>query len=69
MPGLYFAIPGDAGYTLGSLTVRLVADAMLGRTPELPIAEFSPTRFAVTARGAHIGAPCGMAALAGPKHI
>ena len=27
VPGLYFAIPGDAGYTLGPLTARLVADA------------------------------------------
>jgi glycine/D-amino acid oxidase-like deaminating enzyme len=41
VPGLYFAIPGDAGYTLGPLTARLVADSMLGRAPELPIEDYS----------------------------
>jgi glycine/D-amino acid oxidase-like deaminating enzyme len=46
VPGLYFAIPGDAGYTLGPLTARLVADAMLGRALELPIDRFTPERFA-----------------------
>jgi glycine/D-amino acid oxidase-like deaminating enzyme len=40
VPGLYFAIPGDAGYTLGPLTARLVADSMLGRAPELPIEDY-----------------------------
>lgn len=40
VPGLYFAIPGDAGYTLGPLTARLVADSMLGRAPELPIGDY-----------------------------
>ena len=46
IPGLFFAIPGDAGYTLGPLTARLVADTMLGRTPEMPIAKYSADRFA-----------------------
>ncbi len=45
-PGLFVAIPGDAGYTLGPLCARLVADAMLTRAPELPLADFSPARFA-----------------------
>jgi glycine/D-amino acid oxidase-like deaminating enzyme len=40
VPGLYFAIPGDAGYTLGPLTAQLVTDSMLGRAPELPIEEY-----------------------------
>ena len=40
VPGLYFAIPGDAGYTLGPLIARLVADSMLGRAPELPIEDY-----------------------------
>jgi glycine/D-amino acid oxidase-like deaminating enzyme len=45
VPGLYFAIPGDAGYTLGPLTARLVADYLLGRTPEFPLDEFAAGRF------------------------
>ena len=45
-PGLFVAIPGDAGYTLGPLCARLVADAMLGRTPEVPLGPYSPARFA-----------------------
>jgi len=46
IPGLFFAIPGDAGYTLGPLTARLVADTMLDRAPEMPIAKYSADRFA-----------------------
>ena len=46
VPGLYVALPGDAGYTLGPLCARLVADAMLGAAPQLPIEEYSPARFA-----------------------
>ncbi len=45
IPGLFFAIPGDAGYTLGPLTARLVADAMRGRAPEMPITDYSADRF------------------------
>ncbi len=45
-PGLFIAVPGDAGYTLGPLTARLVADAMLGRQPTEDLAPFSPSRFA-----------------------
>jgi glycine/D-amino acid oxidase-like deaminating enzyme len=69
VPGLYIAIPGDAGYTLGPLTARLIADTMLGRSPELPIDEFSLARFAATARAAHAGALCGTVPLVGPQHI
>jgi glycine/D-amino acid oxidase-like deaminating enzyme len=46
VPGLFFAIPGDAGYTLGPFTARLVADAIQGRAPGIPITEFSADRFA-----------------------
>ena len=45
VPGLFFAIPGDAGYTLGPLTARLVADTMLGRAPEAPIGDYTADRF------------------------
>lgn len=46
VPGLFVAIPGDAGYTLGPLSARLVADVVLGRTPSEDISLFSPGRFA-----------------------
>jgi glycine/D-amino acid oxidase-like deaminating enzyme len=45
IPGLFVAIPGDAGYTLGPLSARLVADVMLGRKPGEDLAPFSPERF------------------------
>ena len=45
VPGLFFAIPGDAGYTLGPLTARLVADTMLGHAPEAPIGNYTADRF------------------------
>jgi len=43
--GLYFAIPGDAGYTLGPLTARLAADCIQGRTPGEDISSCDPDRF------------------------
>jgi glycine/D-amino acid oxidase-like deaminating enzyme len=46
VPGLFVAIPGDAGYTLGPLSARLVADVILGRAPDEDISLFSPGRFA-----------------------
>jgi glycine/D-amino acid oxidase-like deaminating enzyme len=46
VPGLYIAVPGDAGYTLGPLSARLVADTMLGRTPDEDMSIFTPDRFA-----------------------
>ena len=45
LPGLHFAIPGDAGFTLGPYRARLVVDAMLGRSPDYPLKSFSPARF------------------------
>ena len=45
IPGAFVAIPGDAGYTLGPLSARLVADAVLGRRPAEDLAPFSPSRF------------------------
>jgi glycine/D-amino acid oxidase-like deaminating enzyme len=46
VPGLYFAIPGDAGYTLGPLTGRLAAESVLGRAPSEDISMCAPERFA-----------------------
>jgi glycine/D-amino acid oxidase-like deaminating enzyme len=46
IPGLYFAIPGDAGYTLGPLTGRLSAECVLGRAPSADISVCRPDRFA-----------------------
>lgn len=48
-PGLFVALPGDAGYTLGPLVARLVADHLLGRRPELDLAAFSVDRFRTAA--------------------
>ena len=45
VPGLFVAIPGDAGYTLGPLTARLTADLVLGRRPSEDVGAFSPDRF------------------------
>lgn len=46
VPGLYIAIPGDAGYTLGPLSARLAAETILGRAPSEDISPCSPERFA-----------------------
>ena len=43
--GLFFAVPGDAGYTLGPLVGRLAACAMLGRDGGFDIVRFSAARF------------------------
>jgi len=45
-PGLYYAIPGTGGYTLGPISARLVADCVLGRDPGEDLASCSPDRFA-----------------------
>ena len=45
MPGLYFTVPGDAGFTLGPYCARLVVDAMLGRAPDYPLRQFTVARF------------------------
>jgi glycine/D-amino acid oxidase-like deaminating enzyme len=46
LPGLFLAVPGDAGYTLGPLVGELAAGALLGRR-DLPfdIAPYSAARF------------------------
>lgn len=46
VPGLHFAIPGDAGYTLGPLSARMVADMVLGHDPGEDMTDYSPARFA-----------------------
>jgi glycine/D-amino acid oxidase-like deaminating enzyme len=45
VPGLFFAIPGDAGYTLGPLSAQLVADTVLGRDPGEDMTDYTPMRF------------------------
>lgn len=49
LPGLFLAIPGDAGYTLGPLVGELAAGALLGRR-DLPfdIAPYSAARFTLS---------------------
>ena len=47
VPDLFIALPGDAGYTLGPVCARLLADTLLGRPAEHPLEDFSPDRFAV----------------------
>ena len=44
-PGVTFAVPGDAGYTLGPLVAGLAAACVLGRPPPLPIDRYRPDRF------------------------
>lgn len=44
--GGFVAIPGDAGYTLGPLSARAVADAVLGHDPAIDLSDYSPDRFA-----------------------
>jgi len=44
-PGVFLAIPGDAGYTLAPYCARLVVDQMSGRSSDFPLEFFSPRRF------------------------
>ena len=46
VPGVTFAVPGDAGYTLGPLSARIAADLILGRHPPVDPAPYTPARFA-----------------------
>ena len=46
LPGIFVAIPGDAGYTLGPYCARLVVEQMSGRSPDYSLEHFSPRRFA-----------------------
>jgi glycine/D-amino acid oxidase-like deaminating enzyme len=43
--GVTFAVPGDAGYTLGPLCARIAADLVVGRSPSVDPAPYSPDRF------------------------
>ena len=52
LPGLYFAIPGDAGYTLGPYCARIVVEHMAGRDTGVSIDMFSPMRFKTDYSGA-----------------
>jgi glycine/D-amino acid oxidase-like deaminating enzyme len=45
VPGLHVAIPGDAGYTLGPLSGKMVADMVLGRDPGEDMSDYTPMRF------------------------
>lgn len=45
-PEVIFAVPGDAGYTLGPLIGALAAACVLDRPPPLPIDRYRPGRFA-----------------------
>jgi glycine/D-amino acid oxidase-like deaminating enzyme len=42
---LHVAIPGDAGYTLGPLSGKMVADMVLGRDPGEDMSDYTPMRF------------------------
>jgi glycine/D-amino acid oxidase-like deaminating enzyme len=44
-PGLFLAVSGDAGYSLGPLSGLLLAEAMTGRAPSYPTGDFAPGRF------------------------
>jgi glycine/D-amino acid oxidase-like deaminating enzyme len=44
-PGVFLAIPGDAGYTLAPYCARLLVEQMSGRSPEISLEYFSPQRF------------------------
>jgi glycine/D-amino acid oxidase-like deaminating enzyme len=46
IPGLYFAIPGDAGYTLGPMTARLASECVLDHQTSEDISPCAPDRFA-----------------------
>jgi len=45
VPGLFIAIPGDAGYTLGPLSAYLVSETVMGRRPDIDLRPYSPDRF------------------------
>lgn len=50
--GVYVAVPGDAGYTLGPYCARLLVDAMQGRQPDFPLTGFAPGRRSPVMAGA-----------------
>lgn len=46
MRGVYAAVSGDAGFTLGPFSARLLADEILGNSPTEDMKEFSPDQYA-----------------------
>lgn len=46
VPGLHIAVPGDAGYTLGPLSGKMVADMVVGHDPGEDMRGYTPMRFA-----------------------
>jgi len=45
LPGLYIAVPGDAGYTIGPYCARLLVELMAGRETGQDLSAYSPLRF------------------------
>lgn len=45
VPGVFLAIPGDAGFTLAPYCARLVVEQISGRSPEYSLECFSARRF------------------------
>jgi len=45
LPGVFVAVPGDAGYTLGPYCARLVVERMSGRETDYPLSHLSLARF------------------------
>lgn len=50
VPGLFVAVPGDAGYTLGPLLARQIATVILGRKSDEDLSAYSPDRFITATR-------------------
>lgn len=49
VPGFFNSIPSDAGFTLGPICARLVAEQIAGRSPSLDLAPFAIGRFSEAA--------------------
>ena len=45
-PGLFLAVPGDAGYSLGPVSGTILAEVMTGQGASYPIDDFTAGRFA-----------------------
>lgn len=50
VPGLFVAVPGDAGFTLGPLLARQLTAVMLGRKADEDLSFYSPDRFITATR-------------------
>ena len=44
VPGVTFAVPGDAGYTLGPRCARIAADLVVGRRRPVDPVPYAPDR-------------------------